>query len=127
MHKMRDRDRLLSDPMRKMRANRSPENTGTIDEGQKEGKTMKTLDEIRKAIIKLSAGQPITRGNYDWFADQVIPHNDYPVRAARAKMVGTPAGQVYVEAQNINTVDWLDMACIRASINQVKLAAKGRS
>lgn len=85
---------------------------------------MRNTEQIKAAISEISAGQLITRENYRYFADQVIPRNDFPVREARTKMQGSPEGDVYLEVQNLNTRDWLDMACFRAAINQNKLAAE---
>ncbi len=81
---------------------------------------MKTLAQIKTEIIKISAGQPITRSNYDYFADQVIPRGD-PLKKLNSI---SPEFKVYQDAQHQNTNDWLDMACFRAAISQTKFTTE---
>ncbi len=80
---------------------------------------MKTLNQLKTESIEISAGQPISRSNYVFFADRIIPKNN---PKAQIKS-GSPEYQVYLDAQHLNTSDWLDMAVFRAALSQTQTTA----
>ena len=86
---------------------------------------MKTLNQIKREIEDMAGKQTINRVNYAYFADQVVPKNEYPITLAMREMQGTNAWKVYQAAKHLNTQEsWLDRACFRATINQIRLTAE---
>lgn len=84
---------------------------------------MLPLEEIKTAIVREANGMPITRYNYTALADRVVPACDFVLNAARA-FPELPEWAVYHEASALRSSDWLDLACVHASLNQVKRAAE---
>lgn len=82
---------------------------------------MLTLPEIKSVVLHEAAGLKITRANYAEIADRVIAPVDVPIYRAK---VGNDEEKVYREAQSMSTEDWLDIACSRVAINQMKQAIK---
>ena len=82
-----------------------------------------TLAEIQAAVLKEANGLPITRHNYAVLADRVIAHGGVPLAQVRALNLKLPEWEVYQQALQLETSDWLDLACQRAAANQVRQAA----
>ena len=82
-----------------------------------------TLAEIQAAVLKEANGLPITRHNYAVLADRVIAHGGVPLVQVRALNLKLPEWEVYQQALQLETSDWLDLACQRAVANQVRQAA----
>ncbi len=84
---------------------------------------MLTLSEIQTALACEANGLPITRENYQQLADRVVPACAFLMATARA-FVHLPEWAVYLAAQELQTSNWLDLACVHAAANQVKRAAE---
>lgn len=84
---------------------------------------MLALEELQTALLRESNGLPITRDNHSLLADRVVPPCDFLLATARA-FPELPEWAVYVAAQQLQTPNWLDLACIHAAVNQVKRAAE---
>ena len=82
---------------------------------------MLTLEEIKASVLREANGLKITRANYAEIADRVIAPANVTVYQARS---ANEEARVYREAQEMNTDDWLDIACSRVAINQMKQAIK---
>ena len=81
---------------------------------------MMTLEEIKTAVLRESHGLKITRANYREIADRVIPRVDISIYRARAC---DEEARIYRESQDMQTEGWLDIACSRVAINQMKQKA----
>jgi 7-keto-8-aminopelargonate synthetase-like enzyme len=82
-----------------------------------------TLAEIQDAVLKEANGLPITRHNYAILADRVIAHEGMPLTHVRLLDLKLREWDVYQQAMQLKTNDWLDLACHRAAANQVRQAA----
>jgi hypothetical protein len=82
-----------------------------------------TLAEIQTALLHEANGLSITRNNYAVLADRVIAHEGVPLPQVRALNLKLPEWEVYHQALQLETSDWLDLACHRAAANQVRQAA----
>jgi hypothetical protein len=81
-----------------------------------------TLEEIQSALLREANGLPITRLNYAVLADRIIPADGLSLVAARALQFQLPEWDVYYAALQLETRDWLDLACHRVAANQVRQA-----
>lgn len=82
-----------------------------------------TLADIQAALLREANGLPITRHNYAVLADRVIANAGMPLAQVRALNLTLPEWDVYHQALQLETSDWLDLACHRLAANQVRQAA----
>ena len=77
-----------------------------------------TLEEIKSAILTEAHGLRITRANYAEIADRVIPRPTVPRFCDAIRSCSDEAESVMRQVNEMQTNDWLDLACTRDAINQ---------